>query len=158
MSRLQVPLNARILWSTGDIVLWAELNVVVKDDRGNWQPQTFRVDSATDMTTMPSYDCTQMGIPMPQSPAQGLVHEQTGLPIRAGVIRCKIVGIDQTEYDFPCFFLGDPNIPPPLGARPAHLPRYLLGLSGVVDKIRWSFDATPAGLAAPHGYFTVEKI
>jgi hypothetical protein len=64
-------------------VLWTELNVIVKDDRGNWQPQTFRVDSATDMTTMPAYDCMQMGIPMPQNPAPGLVHEQTALPIRA---------------------------------------------------------------------------
>src|SRR5438552_16158711 len=115
MSRLQVPLNARILWSTGDIVLWAELNVLVKDDRGNWQPLTFRVDSATDMTTMPAYDCMQMGISMPQNPVRGLVHEQTGLPIRSGIIRCRIVGMDQTEYVFPCFFLGDPNAPPASG-------------------------------------------
>jgi hypothetical protein len=158
MSRLQVPLNARILWSTGDIVLWAELNVVVKDDRGNWQPHTFRVDSASDMTTLPAYDCMQMGISMPQSQTHGLVHEQTGLPVRAGAIRCQIVGMDPTEYVFPCFFLGDPHTPPSPATPPGRLPRRLLGLSGVVDKIRWTFDATPAGLAAPHGYLTVEKI
>jgi hypothetical protein len=74
------------------------------------------------------------------------------------VIRSKIVGMDQTEYVFPCFFLGDPGAPPPSGTPPARMPRYLLGLSGVVDKIRWSFDGTPAGLAAPHGFFTVEKL
>src|SRR5208282_3221722 len=112
----------------------------------------------TDMTTMPTYDAIQMGLPIPQAPIKGLVHEQTGLPIRSGFIRCRIVGMDQTEYAFPCFFLGDPIRPPPPGTPPGQMPRCLLGLSGVVDKISWSFDAIPAGLAAPHGYFTVEKI
>jgi len=158
MSRLQKPLNDRILWSTGDLLLWAELDLLLKDDRGNWQPQTFRVDSATDMTTMPAYDALLLGIPMPQSPAPGITHEQTGLPIRSGILRCKVVGMDQTEHAFPCFFLGDPNTPPPAGTPPARMPRYLLGLSGVVDKIRWTFDATPVSGQAPHGYLTVEKI
>ena len=30
--------NDRILWSTGDLVLWAELDLLMKDDRGTWQP------------------------------------------------------------------------------------------------------------------------
>ena len=146
MSRLQKPLNERVLWSTGDLILWAELDLLLKDDFGNWQAKTFRVDSATDMTTLPAYD------------AQGVTHEPTGLPIRSGFIRCRVVGLDQTEHVFPCFFLGEPNAPPPPGTAPSRTPRYLLGLSGVVDKIRWTFDATPASLQAPHGYLTVEKI
>jgi hypothetical protein len=99
-----------------------------------------------------------MNLPMPQSAAQGIAHEPTGLPIRSGFIRCRVVGLDQTEYVFPCFFLGEPSAPPLPGTPAARTPRYLLGLSGVVDKIRWTFDATPAGLQAPHGYLTVEKI
>ena len=158
MSRLQKPINERVLWSTGDLILWAELDLLLKDSFGNWQVQSFRVDSAADMTTLPAYDAMLMSIPMPQSPAQGVVHEPTGLPIRSGFIRCKVVGLDQTEYAFPRFFLGEPNLPPPPGTPPTRMPRYLLGLSGVVDKIRWTFDATPAGLQAPHGFLTVEKI
>jgi hypothetical protein len=158
MSRLEVPRKHRILWTTGDLVLWAQLDLLRKDDRGNWQPQTFEVDSRSDRTTLPAYDAAQMGLPMPQQPAKGLQHEQTGLEIRSGLIRCRVVGMDQTEYTFPCFFLGDPSTPPPPGTPPARMPRSLLGLSGVVDKIRWHFDGTPDGVHAPHGYLTVEKI
>jgi len=35
MSRLQKPLDYHILWSTGDLVLWAQLYLMLKDDRGN---------------------------------------------------------------------------------------------------------------------------
>ena len=67
MSRLQKPLNERVLWSTGDLILWAELDLLLKDDFGNWQAQTFRVDSATDMTTLPAYYAVLMNIPLPQT-------------------------------------------------------------------------------------------
>ena len=105
MSRLQKPLNERVLWSTGDLILWAELDLLLKDDFGNWQAQTFRVDSATDMTTLPAYDAVLMNIPLRQNAAHGVTHEPTGLPIRSGFIRCRVVGLDQTEHVFPCFFL-----------------------------------------------------
>ena len=158
MSRLQKPLDHDILWATGDLILRAFLDLELKDNQGNWHKRTFRVDPATDMTILPAHKAQQMNLPMPQQPATGVQHEQTGLEIRSGVIRCRVVGMEQTEYTFPCFFLGDPNIPPSSGTPPAHLPRYLLGFSGVVDQIRWEFDSTPAGVQAPHGYLTVDKI
>jgi hypothetical protein len=66
--------------------------------------------------------------------------------------------MDQTEYACPCFFLGDPDTPLNPNAPPTREPRFLLGLSGVVDKIRLTFDGTPAGILAPRGYLIVEKI
>jgi hypothetical protein len=110
------------------------------------------------MTTFPAYEAKQKGLPIPQQAAQGVTHEQTGLEIRSGFLRCRIVGMGPTEYVFPCFFLGDPNTSPSPGTPAARLPRHLLGLSGVVDQVRWTFDATPAGAQAPHGYLLVEKI
>jgi hypothetical protein len=107
------------------------------------------------MTTMPAYDAANLGMPIPAQPAN-IKHEQTGLEVRSGYLRCQIVGMDQTEYAFPCFFLGDPTAPPDPIAPPATLPRYLLGLSGVIDKIRLLFDGEP-GPGAPHGYLIVEK-
>ena len=44
----------------------------------------------------------------------------------------------------------DPNQPP-------KLPRSLLGLTGVVDKIRFTFDGTPSA-GFPHGLLAVEKV
>jgi hypothetical protein len=157
MSRLQTPLRHQILWSTGDLILRAYLDLLLKDGLGHWHPKTFRVDSASDMTTLSAYNARQMGLPLPQHPSP-ITHEQTGLEVRSGFVCCRVVGLDPTEYAFPCFFLGDPDTPPDPNAPPARLPRPLLGLSGVVDKIRWTFDATPNGPQAPHGYLTVEIV
>ena len=97
-----------------------------------------------------------LDIPLPVNPVPGLQHSQTGLEIRAGMIRVQVAGMDGTEYVFHCYFLGDPNKPasPAQGAAAA---RNLLGLTGVVDKVRITFDGKPAGTAAPHGNLVVEK-
>jgi hypothetical protein len=158
MSRLQKPLDHVLLWATGDRVLRAFLDLELKDRHGNWHRESFRVDSASDMTTVPARKAKALGLPLPASAVPGITHTQTGLEIRSGYIRCRVVGMDATEYAFPCLFLGDPNAPPPPGTPQARRPRFLLGLSGVVDKLRWSFDATPDGIRAPYGYLTVERI
>jgi hypothetical protein len=158
VSRLVKPLDHRILWSTGDLILWAELDLLLKDAHGNWHARTFRVDSAAEMTTFPAYEARRLGLPIPQHPSQGLIHEQTGLPVRSCYVVCQILGMDRTAYRFPCFFLGDPHTPPPPATPAARLPRSLLGPSGVIDQIRWTMDGAPAGLQAPHGNLIVEKI
>jgi hypothetical protein len=100
MSRLLVPLDHQILWSTGDVILRAELDLYLKDGSGNWHREVFRVDSASDITTYPA----------------------------------------------------QPNAPP------GRVPRNLLGVSGVVDKIRLSFDGTPGPPHALYGYMVAEKL
>jgi hypothetical protein len=50
--------------------------------------------------------------------------------------------LDGTGFTFPGFFLGYPDAPPS-GSQAAITPRRLLGLSGVVDKVRILFDGTP---------------
>jgi hypothetical protein len=59
--------------------------------------------------------------------------------------------MDATEYHFSCDFLGDPDVPPPATVR------NLLGLSGVINQIRLTFDGSPAH-AVPHGVLIVEKV
>jgi|GEM_PF-2910012 len=90
MSRLEVPFQYRTLWATGDLLLRAELNLLLKDASGKWRPETFLVDSGSEMTTMPAYWARKLGLPMPQQAAPGAVHTQTvalhpaRLPARAG--------------------------------------------------------------------------
>jgi hypothetical protein len=55
MSRLEVPLQHRTLRTTGDTVLWAELALSLKRVRGGWEELTFRVDSGTEMMTVPAF-------------------------------------------------------------------------------------------------------
>ncbi len=55
MSRLEVPLLGRLLRATGQIVLRAELKLWLRDAQNVLQSATFRVDSASEMTTMPAW-------------------------------------------------------------------------------------------------------
>lgn len=153
MSRLQIPLRYRALATTGDIGLRADLKLMVKTRQGIWQRATFRVDSGTEMTTMPSARAKALDLPFPTQAVPGLV--LGAQEVCAGYLRAQVVGMAGTEYVFPCYFLGDPNAPvhPSPGAP---LPRYLLGLSGVINQLRISFDGDP-GPWAKYGYLIVEK-
>jgi hypothetical protein len=141
MSRLVVPVSRKTLWSTGDILRWVEVTLLLKDNIGAWQPDLFRIDSASEMTTFPAYDAKQLSLPMPQKAAAGAVHSQTGLEIRSGFLQFQIVGMDQTEYVTPCLFLGDPNTPA-IGQR-ATLPRKLLQPLALLDQLRFTMDRDP---------------
>jgi hypothetical protein len=100
MSRLEQPLNYHVLWSTGDLILRAEIDLLLKDKQGNWHAKAFRVDSASDMTTMPAHDAHRLGLPFAAQPGP-LKHDRTGLEIRSGYLRCQVVGMDQTEIRLP---------------------------------------------------------
>src|SRR5262249_40766296 len=148
VSRLEVPLIGMMLLATGDVLLRAELDLALKTNSQTWEQVVFLFDSGTEMTTMPAAQAKLLDIPLPIHPVAGLKHAQAGLEIRAGVIRAQVVGMDGTEYVFPCYFLGDTNKP---ASQPqAATPRNLLGLTGVVDKIRISLDGKPAGAVAPY--------
>jgi hypothetical protein len=149
MARLEVPLQGRTLRSTGDTVLRADLKLLLKDHGGLWKPVTFRVDTGTEMTTMPAVDARSLGLPIPRQPVLGLTLR--GQEVRAGLLRARIVGMDPTEYLIPCYFLGDPVHPTP---QPAW---NLLGLTGVVDQFRLSFDGTPS-VGSGYGRLVVEKL
>jgi len=86
-------------------------------------------------------------LPIPKRPVRGLALH--GLEVRSGLLRVRIVGMDATEYVFPCYFLGDPNVP-------LVNARNLLGLTGVINQVRFTFDGTHS-VVAPCGILVVEK-
>jgi hypothetical protein len=157
MSRLEVPLLGRFIRATGDVLIRGELELLLRDSSGGWSPETFLADSGTEMTTMPANDANNLGLPLPQNPVRGLSHAQTGLAIRNGYLRIKVVGMDATEYVIPCYFLGDPDAPPPANQPQGLLPRKLLGLTGVIDKLEIGFTGK-TGPGAQFGYLIVEKV
>jgi hypothetical protein len=153
MTRLEVPLIGRRIVATGDIVLRAELDLLLRDQQGALRPVTFRVDSATDMSTMPAWLARQFNLPLPKDRVPNLVHT-SGLTVRNGVLRARVAGMNPIEYPFPCYFLGDPDVLPDPSQSPI-LFRSLLGLTGVVDKIRLLFDGRPSA-SARFGLLVVE--
>lgn len=154
MNRLELPIQSRTLWVTGDVLLWVELELRLKDGAGGWHDVPFLVDSGTEITTMPAVEARALGLPMPQNAAAGVAHSQTGLAIRSGYLRFQIVGMDVTEYAVPCFFLGDPNTRP--AGPPGQLPRNLLQPCALLKQLRLTLDDDPGG-AMPHGMLVVEK-
>jgi hypothetical protein len=158
MSRLEKPLDHEIHPITGDLLLRAEVDLHLRDAAGNWLQQTFRVDSGSDITAMSAVLAMRLGLPMPQRGVRLPVNTAIGqlvLEVRSGYLRMKVEGMDATEYVIPCHFRGDPLAPPSL---PATLPRSLLGLAGVVDKLRITTDGTPLSMSAPYGVVMFEKI
>ena len=147
MSRLEVPLQHRMLRATGDTVLWADLFLSLKTNRGIWKQIRFRVDPGTEMTTMPAYDAKSLDLPIPKKPVSNLV--LYGQEVRSGLLRARVVGMDQTEFVFPCYFVGDPDVPPPQA-------RNLLGLTGVINQICLTFDGR-SSVRSPRGVLVVEN-
>lgn len=92
MSSLIIPVTAKVLWATGDIRLWVDIDLHLRDGAGNLRQRTFRVDTASDLTTMGAYEARQLGLQIPQARASGAVHRQTGLEIRSGYLRFQIAG------------------------------------------------------------------
>jgi hypothetical protein len=110
------------------------------------------------MTTMPAARARQLGIPYPQASVPALRRATPGgtkpEEFRAEAIKVQVAGMDGTAYWFPCYCQGDPDAPLVPNAPPDP---NLLALTGVIDKLRLSFDGTPT-LGAPHGSLIVEKL
>ena len=92
---------------------WADLIPSLKADPGVWKELPFRVDSGTEMTTMVVFEARKLDLPIPKHPVPGLV--LYGQEVRSCLLRARVVGMDRTEFVFPCYFLGDPNVPPRTG-------------------------------------------
>jgi hypothetical protein len=156
MNRLELPLRYRILFATGDILLRAELDLEVMDNTGAWKLFRFLVESGTETTTVPAWLAKLQNLPMPPAPTRLAIHAQTGLKMRSGWLRFRIIGVDQTEYTIPCLLLGDPNVRPGPNAPAGTLPRKLLQPFQLLDKLRFTADNDPAaGLL--YGALIVEK-
>jgi hypothetical protein len=154
LTHLEVPVRAKVLWTTGDVKLWADLDLRLRDAAVGWQDMTSRVDTATELSTMSAYTGKQLGLPMPRHAASGIAHSQTGLEVRSGYLRFQIAGMDTTEYLTSCLFLGDPDTPPT--GRRARLPYNLLQPLALLHVLRFTLDSDPTGTAM-FGLLVVDK-
>jgi hypothetical protein len=154
MSRLAIPVSYQKLYATGDVKLWVEVTLVLRDGAGNFVNRLFKVDSGTEITTFPAYDVRQLGLPVPATPA-AVRHEQTGLEVRSGMLVFRIDGMDPTLYAVSCLLLGDPNVRPSPNASASMLPRNLLQPLALLEKLNFSTQKNPGGPA--YGELIIEK-
>lgn len=154
MSRLELPIQHRTLWQTGDILFRTDLDLLLKDQAGNWRPERFRVDTGTEITTMSAYRAGGLGLSLPAAASSSVVHRQTGLEVRSGYLCLRLVGLDPAEFILACFFLGNPILPPD-PKQPVSFPRKLLQPYQLLGSLRFTLDRN-ASVAAPYGTLTVE--
>jgi hypothetical protein len=155
MSQIEIPISGQVVWSTGDVRLWVNIGLHLKDHAGNFIPEIFRLDTGTEITTFPAYNARLLNLPMPAKASSGITHTQTGLEIRSGFIRFQVAGLDQTEYALPCLFLGNPAVPPP-STRPAAFPRKLLQPFALLDSFVFNISKNPS-VGSLYGDFVVAK-
>jgi hypothetical protein len=96
----------------------------------------------------PAYDAKSLDLPIPRRSMPRLV--LYGQEVRSGLLRARVVGMGPTEFIFPCYFLGDPDVPPPAQAR------NLLGLTGVINQICLAFDGR-SSVRSPRGVLVVGR-
>ena len=154
---LRVPIQARTSQHTGDLLVRVDLQVLLCDLHGIWTSAVFRVDPGAEITMMAAAEAKRLGLPMPRLPVPGMeLRSSSGKAvssvIRSGLLKVQIVGLPIFEMVIPCFFLGEPDTN---GQAP--LPPNLLGLSSIVNRLRLTFDGTPAP-DARYGVLIVETL
>jgi hypothetical protein len=137
MSRLAIPVSSQILLATGDMKLWVDVVLALRDGAGNFVNRRFLIDSGSEITTFSAYDARQLGLFVPANPAS-VRHLQSGLEVRSGMLSFRIDGMDQTIYAVSCLLLGDPNLRPSPHAPAAMLPRNLLQPLALLEKLNFS--------------------
>ncbi len=155
MSRLEVPILGKIIRATGDVILWAGLDLLLRNSSAAFLSYPFLVDTGTQITTFPAYEGKQADLPMPIH-ASPLRHRQTGLEVRSGFLRFQVAGMDATEYTTTCLFLGDPDTPLPPRQQAGSRWMLLQPLS-LLGQLRFDFDKDAKTAGTPHGIMTVEK-
>jgi hypothetical protein len=147
---LRIPLLGRVLQATGDKLLRAEVNLLVRAGEG-WQAFTFRVDSAAEMTCMPAAVARLHHINHPTQPMAGVQRKTVAgvdnPEIRAGAPKVQVQGLEGREFYCPCLFVGDPN---------QAQGDYLMALTGVIKFLRLTFDGAPSE-EAPFGSLIIQE-
>jgi hypothetical protein len=156
MSRLVIPVTGKTLFATGDIKLWVEVDLLLVDRNSKvLSPEPFRVDSATEISTFPAYRAKQLDLAMPVRANTGVSHPQTGLEVRSGYLRFRVVGMDPTEYLVSVLFLGDPDTPLD-PSQPGTFPRNLLQPLGLLEHLRFEMKKDPLH-GSLYGDLIIEK-
>ena len=124
MTRLEVPLIGRKVHATGWISS-SRVDLWLRDTNDVLKLVTFRLDSATDMSTVPATSGQAVQPALTEKPG-AQPHSLEGPGSAKRPCPPRISGMDDTEYTFPCYFLGDPPNAPLDPAQPPCWP----GISG----------------------------
>jgi hypothetical protein len=126
------------------------LRIQVRNRVGRWESIDFLVDTGSSVTTIPVLLASKHALLIPGRSVEIPVRTIAGRIMqrrRVGTVVARIPGLQPYQFTWPCHFIEAPQSP----ANAA------LGLAGVLDDLRLSFDGTYRD-EAPYGTLTLEPI
>ncbi len=149
-----VPLLAKTLSSPRQLLLRADLDLWVLDKHGRDLWVNFRVDPGSEVSMMPLGFAKELGIDCSAEMVDIQINGIT-CDVVLGAIDAK-VSLSNRSLRVPILFKKEEGPTP--GATQLTGGVNLLGLAGVVDKLRLTFDGQRTTPLAPFGVLIVEEI
>jgi hypothetical protein len=135
--------------ATGFIALKGVIEMLVRTRHHDFEPFPFRVDSGTNITSIPVAAAQQARLPIPKKTVEfevrtavGPIHQR----VHPGHIAVRIVGFEGRDFVWLCHFVEQEASPPPI----------LLGLTGVVNDLDIRFTGDYA-LEARYGWVELKE-
>lgn len=147
---VRIPLEYSRLRQTGEVAIFPRLELLVRASIGNFAALEFLLDTGANFTTIPLAEARRLQLAVPPRTitlevrtAAGMVRQQ----VHPGRISVQVPGLQGHTFTWPCHFVDTPGQAAPVA---------LLGLSGVLNDLRLTFDGTYA-LDARYGVLLLEQ-
>jgi hypothetical protein len=148
-NRVRIPLSVRSI-KTGARLIQARVSLLLQSSEPGLVPVDFIVDPGCGISTMPRLVAEENGIPIPpRNTIKGIrVRSSTGSSVqrvRLGKIGVRVPGLSSRVCYWNCHFVEPPHAPY----------MSLLGLDGVLNDLRLTFDGTYS-MENPYGQLIIE--
>lgn|SRR5262245_21129230 len=135
---------------TGFVGVKARIELLVRSRFGTFEPLRFQVDSAANVTSIPVTRARNSRIAIPAKTIEINVRTSAGTVrqrVHPGRITVRVPGLPGGDFSWPCHFV----------EQAGDVPTALLGLSGVLDDLRITFDGRYSA-DAPYGWLVLEEV
>jgi hypothetical protein len=146
---IRVPLEMYRVRGISFPLVRAVIPLAIRTGPRQFREIPFVVDSGAAVTTLPTTKAVELGIPVPRRAVEITVEtavRQVRQLRRPSRIQVKLPGLEASVYDWPCHFVEPQGTPP----------RAVLGLAGVLDDLRITFDGSYS-LEARYGWMLLES-
>lgn len=149
---IRTPILKKVIPGVDVHLLRAEVRLFFRSRNGLWIPQRFLMDTGTELTTLPASTAHhRLNCSLPES-AMRLRVNNVEKEVRLGTMEARVASSNGPRVQLPCAYVG----PLEMGSaqtQPAE--RCLLGLTGLVNFFRLTFDGSPQP-TSPHGFLILE--
>ncbi len=145
----RIPLESYRVPNVTTTLLRAVVPLAIRVAPNRFKERNFVVDCASAMTTIAVLNAHRPHLPVSYRSIHLKVETATGPVIQIrhpGRIQGRVLGLPGWDFDWPCHFVEHTGPPP----------KAVIGLTGVLDDLRITFDGAYAQ-EAPYGWLILER-